>query len=204
MPFISNYIQIRNNKVYKNGLLLFENSAVDFGTFAKNLYQQIGIVYPKFYKMDNLCQLAFLAAEIFLQENEEKNVGMIFCNYEGSLDTDLKYQQLIQDPNNFYPSPAVFVYTLPNICIGEISIRHDFKSESLFLLAKKYQTQYILPYTEYLISSKKSEKVLCGWLQMLGTNYAASLYLVESTGKIQHCESNIETIISTDNTNDYA
>ncbi|WP_321539372.1 hypothetical protein [Flavobacterium piscinae] len=91
--------------------------------------------------MDNLSKLAFLASEVLLSEQiiaeAENNVALVFANRSSSLDTDVKFQQSIDDKENYYPSPAVFVYTLPNICVGEISIKHQLKSENAFLCLKK-------------------------------------------------------------------
>src|SRR5690554_5512867 len=171
MLYISHYIQIQKGKVYKDGALYFEDSNSEFKTFAKNLYQSLEVQYPKFYKMDNLCKLAFLASEIILADNTTLDVALIFSNKEGSFDTDIQHQQHIQHPDEFYPSPAIFVYTLPNICLGEISIRHNFQSESAFLIAEHYQTEYIRPYTDFLIRSGKAQKALCGWLKMIHGNY---------------------------------
>ena len=65
--------------------------------------------------MDNLCKLAFLSAEIVLNDSdilkEERNVALVFSNNASSLDTDRKHQEAINDKDNYYPSPAVFVYT---------------------------------------------------------------------------------------------
>ena len=77
--------------------------------------------YPKFFKMDTLCKLGFVASELLLQaEGEQRFVpredrAVVFFNRSASLQADTAYQATIQDPENFYPSPSAFVYTLPNI-----------------------------------------------------------------------------------------
>ena len=196
MQKISQYIAIRANRVLWNGEVVFEGQSSDFKEFAKELYQHLEINYPKFYKMDNLCKLAFLASEIALKNYEEEDIALVFCNKEGSLDSDLQHQKLISNLDNFYPSPAVFVYTLPNISIGEVSIRHQLKSESMFLLADRYQSEYIAPYCELLINSSKANKVLCGWLKMINGDYQANFYLVEPEGTLEHSIENIDQIIN--------
>ncbi|WKK56991.1 hypothetical protein [Sphingobacterium sp. BN32] len=196
MQKISQHIAIRNNRVLWNDNVFFEGQQTDFKDFAKELYQRLGINYPKFYKMDNLCKLAFLASEIALKDIQEKDIALIFSNKEGSLDSDMQHQKLISDVDSFYPSPAVFVYTLPNISIGEVSIRHQLKSESMFLLADSYQSDYIAPYCELLINSGKAKKVLCGWLKMINGDYQANFYLVELEGILEHNIENIDQIIN--------
>jgi len=154
----------------------------------------LNISYPKFYKMDDLCKLAFIASELLLQNETEKDIALLFSNNEASLDTDLKHQQSIQNLENYYPSPAVFVYTLPNISIGEVSIRHELKSESAFFVAEKYQTEYLHKYAEYLLKTNKAQKVLCGWTHFLEGDYKADFYLVEKMGILEHSKEQINDI----------
>ena len=55
----------------------------------------------------------------------------LYITNSNSLDSDLKHQSGIE---NNAVSPAVFVYTLPNIVIGEISIKYKWKSEGVFFI----------------------------------------------------------------------
>ena len=85
------------------------------------LYRRYVKDYPKFFKMDTLSKLGFVASELLLQaEGAERFVpredrAVVFFNRSASLQADTAYQATIQDPENFFPSPAAFVYTLPNI-----------------------------------------------------------------------------------------
>ena len=77
--------------------------------------------YPKFFKMDTLCKLGFVASELLLNSEGNRNFepredrAVILFNRNASLQADTNYQSTIQDSENFFPSPAAFVYTLPNI-----------------------------------------------------------------------------------------
>lgn len=195
MAKISTHIEIFDGQVLLDDKPYFTSENQDFKAFSKALYQQLDISYPKFYKMDNLCKLAFLASEIILQQTQEKDIALIFGNKEGSLDSDLQHQALIQDPENYYPSPAVFVYTLPNICIGEVSIRHQLLTESMFLVADEYPIGDIADFTAYLLEQQKAKMVLCGWLKMHDNSYSASFYLVSTSGSLAHNEKNIHDIV---------
>lgn len=194
MYAISKFINISQNVVCENGKKIFHNQEDTFAAFMKNVYKSLNISYPKFYKMDDLCKLAFIASELLLQNETEKDIALLFSNNEASLDTDLKHQQSIQNPEDYYPSPAVFVYTLPNITIGEVSIRHQLKSESAFFVAENYQTDYMLKYAEYLLNTNKAQKVLCGWIHFLNGNYKADFYLVEKMGILEHSKKHINDI----------
>ena len=98
------------------------------------LYREFVGDYPKFFKMDSLCKLGFIGAELLLKDisaEEKENAAIILFNRNGSLITDRNYQKTITD-DNYFPSPALFVYTLANIVTGEIAIRNKIYGESSF------------------------------------------------------------------------
>ena len=170
--------KIENGQIFLNGNLLFQEKETSFQEFSKSAYKHLGIEYPKFHKMDALSKLAFLASEIVLKEESSKEIALVFANNSSSLDTDLKYQQSINNTENYFPSPAVFVYTLPNICVGEIAIRHQLQTENAFFVLDKFDENFLTNYAQQLIKTKKAEKVLCGWTELLGENYNAFVYLL--------------------------
>jgi hypothetical protein len=148
--------------------------------------------------MDQLSKLAFLGAELLLKEEPAaEKTALLFANTSSSLDTDVKYQQSIADKSNFFPSPAVFVYTLPNICLGEISIRHQLKTENSFFIFDAFNAGFMFGYAQVLLDSHKADQVLCGWTEFFGESYKAFLYLVGSEGETQHTAENIEKIFTT-------
>lgn len=194
MYAINKFINIRKDAIFENGTCTFKNEGDGFSAFMKEVYKERGIAYPKFYKMDDLCKLAFIAAELLLDGVDEKDIALLLSNSEASLDTDLKHQQTIRDAEAYYPSPAVFVYTLPNITIGEISIRHKLKSESAFFIAGQFPAARMQQYAEYLLNSKKAVKVLCGWVHFLNGDYKADFYLVDQQGNWPHTKEHINEI----------
>lgn len=195
---ISNYCKIENNALQVNGITVLEMNDVLFPEFIKNASKAIGLDYPKFFKMDNLSKLAFLAAEAILKNNinleEENNMALVFANKSASLDTDVKYQSSISDRENYFPSPAVFVYTLPNICVGEISIKNQLKTENAFFVFDDFKAEFMSDYTSYLLESNKAEKVLCGWVEFYKNEYKAFVYLVEKSGTLAHNKETLQTL----------
>ncbi len=190
-----------------NGELLYnegneqEAQTENFPTFIKNAYKFLKTDYPKFFKMDNLSKLAFLAADVLLKsENlseEENNIALIFSNKASSLDTDRKHQAAIENDAEYFPSPAVFVYTLPNICLGEISIKHRLYSENSFFIFDRFNAEHLQLYANSLLRSGKAEKVLCGWVDLDENSYEAFLYLVEKEGEIEHKTEEITRLYNT-------
>lgn len=195
---ISNYCKIENNSLQVNGTTVLEMKEVLFPEFIKNASKAIGLEYPKFFKMDNLSKLSFLAAEAILKNNinleEENNIALVFANNSSSLDTDVKYQESISDSENYFPSPAVFVYTLPNICVGEISIKNQLKTENAFFVFDDFKADFMSDYASYLLESGKAEKVLCGWVEYYKNEYKAFVYLVEKSGTIAHNKEILQTL----------
>ena len=185
---IKNFCIIRNQKIWLNDELIFESKQEDFHQFAKEVYQHFDFQYPKFHKMDALSKLAFLLAEFTLNDQNQTNTALIFANKSASLDTDIKHQNSIANAEEYYPSPAVFVYTLPNITIGEVSIRHQLKSESSFLIDENFSSEHVNFQAEYLIQSEKSAQVLCGWTEYFQNNYEGFVYLVAKNGNFPFTE----------------
>lgn len=198
---IKSYCHIKNHNISVNGELLFNDNSEEFSAFIKSAYKFLETDYSKFFKMDNLSKLAFLAADVLLKnENlneEENNIALVFSNKASSLDTDRKHQAAIENDAEYFPSPAVFVYTLPNICLGEISIKHRLYSENSFFIFERFNAEHLQLYTNSLLQSKKAEEALCGWVDFDENSYDAFLYLVEKEGKIEHNTEEITRLYNT-------
>ena len=89
--------------------------------------------YPKYHKMDALSRLAFLATELLLSRGDvpqDSGRATILFNRTSSVVADRCHLGSIAKPGEFYPSPSVFLGTLPNITTGEIAIRHGYTGET--------------------------------------------------------------------------
>ncbi|HEV3224250.1 MAG TPA: hypothetical protein VGZ90_15310 [Puia sp.] len=181
---ISAFSLISPNKIFLDGQLIFEHPG-SAATFLDKTYTYFEIAYPKFHKMDNLCKLGLLASEILLKgrlhekKYGESETGLVLCNSHASLDVDLKYAKTIHSG----ASPALFVYTLPNIVIGEISIRHQFKGENAFFVFKHFDGKFIAEYVLGMFENKLIKSCICGWVDILKEDYRAILFLVEKDGR---------------------
>ena len=169
---------IENSKIVLNNDIIFETLSENFSDFAKEAYKSLELNYPKFHKMDNLSKLAFLASEMILKDEDHSRMALVFANRSSSLDTDLKYQESINSKENYFPSPAVFVYTLPNICVGEISIKHKMQTENAFFVLDEFDENFLNDYAAQILQSGKADKVLCGWVELYQESYQAFVYLL--------------------------
>ena len=178
--FIKNSVIIRDAKVYKNGELILQATAdMSFSKFLKSIYKQQKLKYPKFFKMDGLSKLGYLGVEILTEgQIEDKETALIFANSASSLETDEAYADSMKE----FPSPSLFVYTLPNIMLGEISIRHQLRSENAFFVSEEFDASLFIDYVKTLVQQGKCENVLCGWVNLHNNDYDVFLWEIATSG----------------------
>jgi hypothetical protein len=181
--YISAWCVIRNGIAISNGQSLVEGAPAERGLFLKELYKLLKCDYPKFYKMDDLSKLAFIASEVLLKDRKLNyapgEIALVFSNSSASLDTDIHYFNSVEVKSNYFPSPAVFVYTLPNIMVGEICIRNKFSGENAFFVSEKFEPGLLSEYAVDLITAGKSKCVIAGWVEINEMNWEAVLFLIE-------------------------
>ena len=181
---LKHYIVITPETVKLNGV---EMSRAEQGNaMLTELYRAHVGDYPKFFKMDTLCKLGFVASEILLKdEGQERFVpredrAVVLFNRTASLQADTNYQSTIQDPENFFPSPAAFVYTLPNIVTGEIAIRNKYYGETSFIVIESCDAQIMARQLMNAFRDPMTQSILGGWLDCTDENhFEARLFLVE-------------------------
>ncbi|HXO78164.1 MAG TPA: hypothetical protein VN824_23075 [Puia sp.] len=179
LNYIISSCTIGRNSVIKDDTCLYAQ-AKDLSERLLSIYRTLKLDYPKFYKMDQLSKLGWLASEILLKDNpipdtiQPEDIGIVLTNANASLDTDIKYLDTVAD----IASPAVFVYTLPNIMIGEISIRNKFKGENAFFIFDKFDAGFLELYVGQLLDTGVLKACICGWVDVFGDDYKAALFLV--------------------------
>ena len=166
---------IANNRITVDERVVFEQTRnLNFTDFAKAAFKHLDLTYPKFYKMDRLCKLGFLAAEYLIAENPDcrpdESTAIILSNSSGSLDSDLAHLK-----NAEQPSPAVFVYTLPNIVAGEIAIRHGMKGETAFFICENENDPTAQQYAANLLINGMAHSCIVGWVDFTEEQYLARL-----------------------------
>lgn len=183
-PEIKSWCHIKENKIFLNGELLFEDpNASGLKAFAVKAFRHFKFRYPKFFKMDEISKLGFLTAELLMTNIQKKypaeEVGIVLSNAQSTIVTDSNFQESINDYDNFFPSPSVFVYTLPNIMTGEISIRHKFRGENAFFIFADFNATYISDYINQLYQSRKIRSCAGGWVDQSESGYEAFMYWIE-------------------------
>ena len=185
---ITSYCKIKNNSVWINGNeMLIDHKSNELTSFLTYLYKQINLSYSKFFKMDNLCKLGVLAAELAIRNNskfaeqEKDKVAIFLSNNSSSIDTDRNHLKTIIDKSRYFTSPAIFVYTLANIVVGEIAIKHKLKGENVFFVTETFDETLMHTYASIALQSNHTTNALCGWINVDGNNYEAFVYCVEKT-----------------------
>ena len=145
-----------------------------------DLYRQYIGDYPKFFKMDILCRLGLVATEMLLQQEgterfvEREDRAVVMAGRHGSIANDKAYEATIQ-PGNYYPSPSLFVYTLPNIVTAEVAIRNKYLGETMYYALQDEQD--LLPLIEATLTGKTTS-VIGGWIDAEDNeHYIANIYL---------------------------
>lgn len=170
-----NSITIRPGVVERDGTVIFNSSETDFAPFIREAYKNLGDNNMKFYKMDDLCKLGYVAAGYLLKETDyqPEEIGIILANASSSLDTDCKHQTLISKEGDKVASPAVFVYTLPNVVLGEICIRHKIKGENTFFVCPHYEPDSLEDYARIVMAKGKLRTCIIGWCELMDGQYQA-------------------------------
>lgn len=174
--------QVLFNKTGTSVKISQDSICKDINLSLRKMYYNLELDYPKFFKMDNLCKLGVIGTELLYRKNKDlfnrkDRVGIILQNKSSSLDSDIKHQEGIE--NNTI-SPAVFVYTLPNIIIGEISIKHKWQSEGVFFVDKEVDYELLSQYSNILLKEGRTNLNLIGWIDVIKNQYSLKLCVVDS------------------------
>lgn len=179
-----NWVRIRKDSIVVDGKVLETESKGQ--AMLKEVYKKCIGSYPKFFKMDALCRLGFVASELLLQQETPRVIdtehrAVILCNRSSSLCDDRNYQKTIQDSDNFFPSPAVFVYTLPNIVTGEISIRNKYYGETLFAVLEHFDAREIHNLACEAFLDSMTHDMITGWIDCESDDdFEACLFLTSA------------------------
>lgn len=179
---LNNWIRITDETVVFNGEKLPHETTGN--ALLTELYRNHIGDYPKFFKMDALCKLGFVASELLLGKEENRfapreDRAIVFFNRSGSLNADTHFQATIQDKENYFPSPAVFVYTLPNIVTGEIAIRNKYYGETSFIVMEQNDPQVMARQLQNAFLDADTKSILGGWINCDNDNrFDACLFII--------------------------
>ena len=170
------------------GTILLDGKAIDILGRAKRqsrahekgkdmltqLYKQYIGDYPRYYKMDILSKVAFICSELLLQaegqrDEHKEDRAVILFNHSSAVVSDRNFLATIAD--EFYPSPSVFVYTLPNIATGEIAIRNGYHGETSFYILPSKSAEIMNKIIDASFRDKAIQSAITGWVDCDDENH---------------------------------
>lgn len=164
---VSQWVKITPESVVVNGQPL--TTMAHGAALLTEVYRARVNDYPKFFKMDELSKLGFLASELLLQAAGDRHEAsedraVILFGRNGSVVCDRKYQQTIEQTDDYFPSPSIFVYTLPNIVTGEIAIRNHYNGETAFYLLAHRDEQLMRQTVAAAFHDGATRSAISGWV----------------------------------------
>jgi len=135
-----------------------------------------GEEYPKFFKMDPLSRLAYVAAGLLISDNVQDRAIVLF-NRSSSIVSDMRHEKASREG---FASPSVFVYTLPNIMTGELAIRYGYHTETSLYILKDKESPLRKDIIEATFRWDRSiGSILTGWIDMPTENdYIAEFEII--------------------------
>ena len=180
MNYITTYCRISTNSLLVNNNKTELNN-IDLSSNLLEIYKNEALKYPKFHKMDLLAKSTFIGSEIILKENnnlanyKDDEIALVFSNSESSEHSDSKFENSYKNNN---PSPSQFVYTLPNILLGEIAIKNKWYGANIFLVLPIFDVSEIKQQIELMLMNG-SKACLCGWVNVSDSNVDVFLFTIE-------------------------
>jgi len=155
----------------------------DFATIIREQNKELNNKDIKFFKMDDLSKLGSTGVSFLLKNNQcidnvplEKR-GIFLADYSSSINSDIKHQYAIDNEGDQIASPAVFVYTLPNIVIGEICIKNKFQGENTFFILSKEKRDFAVPILLKFAGQTNLELVIVGWCEYFRESFDLNIEL---------------------------
>lgn len=157
--------------------------SIPSGASLTELYRKWVGDYPKFFKMDTLSKLGFLLTEMLVHDEPDRftfreDRAVLVFSREGCVANDRHYAESMKD----FPSPALFVYTLPNIVSGEISIRNKWGGESSAYVLASYDEARIWDLVRQAFQDRCTQSALVAWIDCTSDNeWITNSWLVDKT-----------------------
>ena len=170
----------------------------------KAFYKGLELIYPKFYKMDKLSKLGVIGTEILkkhipnLGRENDKNIALILSNSEGCAQADEVFEKSYQ--TDLAPSPCAFVYTLPNIPMGEIAIKNKWHGEHVYHFQESFNPKDTQDLIQLSLNNGYTGCIFM-WINVLKTNLEAifAYFTTTENNALAKGISEIELLINQNN-----
>ena len=83
---------------------------------------------------------------------------------------DRKHLSTFSNPEDFYPSPAIFINTLPNVVLGEIAVMNTIKGETTLVMLPYRDDALIDRIVKASLSGTRPSVMIYGWVDCEAEN----------------------------------
>jgi 3-oxoacyl-[acyl-carrier-protein] synthase-1 len=122
----------------------------------------------RFFKMDLYSRLAYVGTGLLAKDSLEgcdpEDRALFIFTQNGSLLADRKHLSTFADPKEFFPSPAVFINTLPNVVLGEIAVRNNVKGETTLVLLPERDETAMQMVIDATLAATRPSVIMYGWV----------------------------------------
>ena len=139
----------------------------------------------RFYKMDTFSKLVYVTAALLVKDelppHNPEDVSMLVFNKTSSILADRQHLATFRNSDGFYPSPSVFINTLPNVVMGELAVQYGIKGETSFIILPERDDVLIRDITDSVISDSPTRYIITGWADASAENdYEAEFELLKT------------------------
>ena len=132
------------------------------------IYKTLLEDYPRFYKMDVFNRLVYVASELLVKAEgadvNDENRAVILFNGASTLVQDRKHLATVSNMDEFFPSPSVAIYTLPNIVTGELAIKNHYKGETTLYILDGRNEHLMGEIVDATFAMSDVRSMITGWV----------------------------------------
>lgn len=138
----------------------------------------------RFFKMDLFSRLAYVATGLLLKDvpggYAPEETGMLIFTLNGSVLADRKHLSTFVKPDEYYPSPAIFINTLPNVVLGEMAVTHRIKGETTLVMLPVRDEETMDSILAATLAATRPSVLITGWVDCESENtFQAKLKLLK-------------------------
>lgn len=171
VPAKADYEVARHLRITPDGLWI-DDEAVPLESRGSALVTEIFKKYladgSRFFKMDLYSRLAYVGTSLLAKDalgaSDPEDRAMVIFTQNGSVLADRKHLSTFANPDEFFPSPAVFINTLPNVVLGEIAVKNTIKGETTLVILPARDEKAMQRIIDATVSATRPSVLICGWV----------------------------------------
>ena len=112
------------------------------------------------------------------KDSAPEDRGLLICTLNGSVLADRKHLSTFSE--EYYPSPAIFINTLPNVVVGEIAVTHQIQGETTLVMLPSLDDACLETLLRTTLAATTPSALIAGFVDCESENvFRASLKLLK-------------------------